>query len=503
MKRYICAIDHGTTSSRAILFDSQGRSVAMHQKEHRMIYPQPGWVELDPAEIWAIVSEVIKETLRKASITYEQIEAIGITNQRETTLAWNKETGESYGNAIVWQDTRTADQVEILNSQQGRDFFPKRTGLPVSAYFSATKIQWLMKNHPHLARDMAAGTALAGTMDSYLLWQLSGGPGKGAHVTDITNASRTLLMGIDSLQWEEELLKIFSIPRQALAEIRPSLPETPFCVTDPAGPFGGALPVTAILGDQQAALFGQACDQPGSCKNTYGTGCFMLMNTGTERIHSTSGLLTTPAYQWGKQPARYALEGSVAVAGALVQWVRDNLGLIKSAPEIDRLAEEVDDSGDVYFVPAFSGLYAPYWRPDARGVITGLTAYAGKAHLARAVLESTAFQTAELLEAMQKDSAIEISSLKVDGGMVASQPLMQFQADILGIPVIRPTLTETTALGAAYAAGLNSGYWDSLQTIHKLWQEDCRWSAAMSADLRGKRLKRWRKAVERSLAWVE
>jgi len=503
METWICAIDHGTTSSRCILFNTRGEALFSSQKEHSMLYPRPGWVEQSPGEIWQIVSYVIQDCLKQAGPGKGKIAAIGITNQRETTLVWDKRTGESYGNALVWQDTRTSRRIEDLKEERGDSFFRERTGLPLSSYFSATKIEWIMGQHPGLAEKMARGEALCGTMDSYLIWQLSGGPSGGCHVTDITNASRTLLMGIESLQWEEELLEIFGIPRSSLPQICPSIPEDPFAMTAPSGPFGQSLPIQAVLGDQQAALFGQACDRPGSCKNTYGTGCFMLMNTGEKPIQSKRGLLCTPAYQWGRQPARYALEGSVAVAGALVQWVRDKLGIIHNAADIDRLAEEVEDSGDVYFVPAFSGLFAPYWRPDARGTITGLTAYAGKAHLARAVLESTAFQSADLLDAMEEDSGLKIEQLKVDGGMVASQPLMQFQADLLDLPVIRPGVSETTALGAAYAAGLNAGIWTSTEEIHRLWQEHERWIPSMSPELRASKRARWNLAVKRSLGWAE
>lgn len=468
-----------------------------------MIYPRPGWVEQDPQKIWEIVSYVIQDCLKQAGSNKGKIAAIGITNQRETTLLWDRKTGKTFGNALVWQDTRTSHRIEELKKEKGDSFFRLRTGLPLSSYFSATKIEWIIGQQPGLKEAMAKGNALCGTMDSYLIWQLSGGPSGGRHVTDITNGSRTLLMGIESLQWEDELLEVFGIPRPSLPKLLPSIPEEPFALTTPSGPFGEAVPILAVLGDQQAALFGQACDRPGSCKNTYGTGCFMLMNTGEIPIQSTRGLLCTPAYQWGNQPARYALEGSVAVAGALVQWVRDKLGMIRSAAEIDRLAEEVEDSGDVYFVPAFSGLFAPYWRPDARGTITGLTAYAGKSHLARAVLESTAFQSADLLDAMEKDSGLKIEQLKVDGGMVASQPLMQFQADLLNIPLLRPKVSETTALGAAYAAGLNAGIWSSTEEIHRLWQEYERWTPSMNRLLRSEKRAKWNRAVERSLGWAE
>lgn len=505
METWICAIDHGTTSSRCILFNTRGEALFSSQKEHLMIYPQPGWVEQDPEEIWELVQEVIRGCLSKAAASASEgrIAAIGITNQRETTLVWDKNTGKSYGNALVWQDTRSSRRIEALKKEKGDAFFRERTGLPLSTYFSASKMEWIIQQHPGLKEKMARGEALCGTMDSYLIWQLSGGPSGGRHVTDITNAGRTQLMGIESLQWEDELLKIFGIPRPSLPEILPSIPEEPFALTEKSGPFGESLPILAVLGDQQAALFGQACDSPGSCKNTYGTGCFMLMNTGEKPVQSTRGLLCTPAYQWGSRPARYALEGSVAVAGALVQWVRDKLGLIQSAAEIDRLAEEVEDCGDVYFVPAFSGLYAPYWRPDARGVISGLTAYAGKAHLARAVLESTAFQSADLLEAMEKDSGLKIEQMKVDGGMVASRPLMQFQSDILDIPLICPEVRETTALGAAYAAGLNAGIWSSTEEIHRLWQEAQRWEPQKDASFRSAKKAKWKKAVKRSLGWLD
>jgi glycerol kinase len=500
---YIAALDQGTTSTRCILFDHGGRPVCARQLEHRQIYPRPGWVEHDPMEIWRRSSEVIAGCLKEAGASAGQIAAAGITNQRETTLIWNPKTGQPYANAVVWQDTRTADLVTALAGTQGVDRFRVRTGLPLATYFSGPKLRWLLDNTPGLRRAAERGEALFGTVDSWLIWWLTGGPGRGRHLTDVSNASRTLLMNLAELEWDEELLRVMDIPRRMLPEIVPSIPGEPYGLSTEDGPFAGAVPVAGALGDQQAALFGQACFQAGSSKNTYGTGCFLLLHTGEQVVRSRCGLISTVAYRFEGHPAAYALEGSIAVAGALVQWLRDNLGLIGSSAEIEALAASVEDSGGLYFVPAFSGLFAPHWRSDARGVLVGLSSYATRAHLARAVLEATAFQTQEIYEAMQADSGLTISSLKVDGGMVVNDLLMQFQADLLGIPVIRPRITETTALGAAYAAGLAVGFWDSPEELSRLWQEQRRWEPRMSLAERERRCRLWRKAVSRSLDWVE
>jgi glycerol kinase len=503
MKNYIAALDQGTTSSRCILFDGSGRMVASHQLEHRQIYPQPGWVEHDPREIWQRCDEVIRGALKKAGASGDQVAAVGITNQRETTVVWNPKTGDAYGNAIVWQDMRTSPRVEKLIAAGGKDQLREKTGLPLAAYFSGTKMEWILDNRSGVREAAAKGEAVFGTIDSYVSWWLSGGPEGGVHITDPTNASRTLLMNIADLTWDDDLLKLFGIPRTMLPEIKPSLPAEPYGVTRKDGPFGAEVPIAGILGDQQAALFGQACFDSGESKNTYGTGCFLLMNTGEELVHSSHGLITTVAYHTGGQKPRYALEGSVAIAGSLVQWMRDNLGLIRNSSEIEELANSVEDSGDVYFVPAFSGLYAPHWRSDARGIIAGLTGYATAGHLARAVLESTAFQTREIVDAMVSDSGLEIRDLRVDGGMVVNETLMQFQSDILNIPVIRPEFTETTALGATYAAGLATGFWADRRELINHWKEDCRWTPAMAQVDRDHRLKYWAKALERSKGWVE
>lgn len=502
MKKYIVALDQGTTSTRCILFDIQGQVAASHQLEHKQIFPEPGWVEHDPAEIWQRTQDVIAACLRKLGVGGADIAAVGITNQRETAVLWDPRTGEPFGNAIVWQDMRTSGRIDRLIAEQGKDCLREKTGLPLAAYFSASKLEWILENRPGAAEAALRGEALFGTMDSYLCWQLSGGPQGGVHITDSTNASRTLLMDISSRSWDPELLKLFSIPEQILPEIHPSLPARPYGYTDKRGPFGAEIPIAGILGDQQAALFGQTCFDAGESKNTYGTGCFLLMNTGTELVQSGHGLISTVAYQMGDEPAHYALEGSVAIAGSLVQWLRDNLGIIKTSAEIEALALSVKDSGDVYFVPAFSGLYAPHWRSDARGVITGLTGFATAGHLARAALEATAFQSLEIVEAMSSDSGSELKDMRVDGGMVVNEILMQFQADVSGIPIIRPKITETTALGAAYAAGLAVGFWEDRNSLRKYWHEDKRWNPEMSGADRAARIRQWQKALERAKHWV-
>ena len=495
---FVGAIDQGTTSTRFFLFDRSGHPVASHQIEHQQIFPRPGWVEHDPAEIWNHTDRVIRATMAQANISGEEIAAIGVTNQRETVVVWDRRTGRPICNAIVWQDTRTDEIVLKLSSEGGIDRFRERTGLPLATYFSGPKIRWLIDNNSDVSAAVEGGYASFGTVDSWILMNLTG-----VYATDVTNASRTLLMDIASLDWSEEMLEILKIPRDSLPPIRPSLDSSGFGATKSDGPFGASVPVHGILGDQHAALFGQACFQPGSSKNTYGTGCFLLLNTGDECIRSKSGLITTVAYQHDSEPVVYALEGSIAVAGALVQWLRDSLAIIERSADIEILASQVPDSGGVYFVPAFSGLFAPHWKSDARGVVTGLTSFANGAHLARAVLESTAFQTFDIVEAMERDLGTKIGSLKVDGGMVGNEILMQFQADILNVPVVRPKIAETTALGAAYAAGLASGFWESYSEIEEHWIEEKRWLPEMNETDRTARKRLWQKAIERSYGWTD
>jgi len=496
MSRYVAAIDQGTTSTRCILFDHSGGPISVAQREHRQSYPRAGWVEHDPEEIWARAQQVFAEALGRARARPGDIVALGVTNQRETVLLWDRRTGKPLHPAIVWQDTRTAAACGSLAGEAGPDRFRHKTGLPIASYFSGPKLQWLLDSIPAARARAERGELLAGTIDSWLIWNLTGGPAGGRHVTDISNASRTLLMNLATLDWDEELLLAMDVPRGLLAEILPS--------NEVYGPGVGAfagIPIASDLGDQQAALFGQTCFQRGMAKNTYGTGCFLLLNTGEEIRPSQHGLLTTAAWQLvGSHPV-YALEGSVAIAGALVQWLRDQLGLIGSAAEIETLAGSVDDNGGVVIVPAFSGLFAPYWRSDTRGAIFGLTAYAGKGHLARAALEATAFQTHDVLEAMRRDTGIELTELRVDGGMVVNEILMQFQADILNVPVVRPAVTETTALGAAYAAGLAVGFWSGLDELDALWQRDRHWLPRMKAEVRGALCANWRKAVTGTFGW--
>jgi glycerol kinase len=492
MRRYILAIDQGTTSTRCILFDAQGMPVAMAQQEHRQIYPRPGWVEHDALEIWENTEGVVRQALAKAGARPAEILAIGITNQRETTVIWERETGRPIYNAIVWQDTRTDALCAELAQEGGQDRFRPQTGLPLATYFSGPKIAWLLEHIPGARARAERGELLFGNIDTWLIWNLCG-----EHVTDVTNASRTLLMNLHTLDWDDHILSVLGIPRAMLPRIRPSV--------EIYGTARGVLegvPVAGDLGDQQAALFGQTCFAPGEAKNTYGTGCFMLLNTGETPIPSQAGLLTTLAYQIAGQPAVYALEGSIAISGALVQWLRDNLGLISKSAEIEALARSVEDNGGIYFVPAFSGLFAPYWRSDARGVIVGLTRYVNKGHLARAALEATAYQTREVLEAMEADSGVKLSVLKVDGGMVVNELLMQFQADMLGVPVVRPKVIETTALGAAYAAGLATGFWRDLESLRQQWQVDRRWQPQMDAERREQLYAGWKKAVTRTFDWV-
>ncbi len=497
-KRYVGAIDQGTTSSRFILFDREGKPVVSHQLEHRQIYPKPGWVEHDAMEIWEKTCETIEKALKQGNILPESIAGIGITNQRETTVVWNPKTGKPYGNALVWQDTRTSGIIGELAKSGGIDRFRAKTGLPLATYFSAPKLKWLLSERPEIAEAAGRGEAVFGTIDSWLIWNLTH-----RHVTDATNASRTMLMDVHTLDWDESLLEAFGVPRTMLPEIAASVPEEPYGFTLADGPFGAGVPVCGCLGDQQAALFGQTCYNQGDSKNTYGTGCFMLLNTGEAAVDSRHGLVTTVGYRIGSAKPVYALEGSVAITGALVQWVRDNLGMIEKSSDIETLARSVEDSGGVYIVPAFSGLYAPYWKPEARGVIAGLTRYVNKAHIARAVLEATAFQTWEIFDAMKQDSGISINFLKADGGMIVNELLMQFQADILDIPVIRPKFAETTALGAAYAAGLSSGFWKDTGELAEHWAEDKRWTPAMPAAERERRFRFWLKAVERTFDWAE
>jgi len=503
MPSIIAAIDQGTTSTRCILFDSAGRPCGQAQQEHRQIYPQPGWVEHDPMEIWDTTQAVIRAALAAADVAPGSLSAVGVTNQRETTLLWNRHTGQPYHHAIVWQDTRTRDLCDALAAGEGPDRFRALTGLPLATYFAGPKLRWLLDHVPGARADAERGDALFGTVDSWLVWQLTGGPEGGIHVTDVTNASRTLLMNLHTLDWDDGLLAALDVPRAVLPRILPSGHPTAYGVTRPDGPFGTVVPVCGVLGDQQAALVGQACLSPGEAKNTYGTGCFMLLNTGTQPVASQSGLLTTVAYQFGDQPAVYALEGSIAVAGALVQWLRDNLGIITRSEEVEALARTVDDNGGVYIVPAFSGLFAPYWRSDARGIIVGLTRFANKGHLARAALEATAFQTREVLDAMRRDSGVELKVLKVDGGMVVNELLMQFQADILGVPVVRARVAETTALGAAYTAGLAAGVWASPDDLRQQWIAGRTWQPAMPAPARERLMATWRKAVERTYGWLD
>lgn len=490
---FVGAIDQGTTSTRFAIVDHDGEFVAMAQKEHAQLMLRPGWVEHDATEVWRNTEEVISTALADAGIAGSDLAAVGITNQRETTAAWDAATGEPVAPAIVWQDTRTDQLCRDLGGDEGADRFRAKTGLPLATYFSAPKLRWLLDNVEGLKDRAGAGGIRAGTMDSWVIWNLTGD-----HVTDVTNASRTMLMDLETLQWDEELLAAFGIPNSVLARIVPSVG----MIGRARGVLQG-VPVAGILGDQQAAMFGQACFNPGDAKNTYGTGCFMLLNTGARPVASTGGLLTTVAYQIATGKPRYALEGSVAIAGSGVQWLRDQMRLIKSTADIEPLAASVDDNGDVYFVPAFSGLFAPYWRSDARGVIAGLTRYSEAGHLARAVLEAVAYQSRDVLEAMEADAGIDMTELKVDGGMVINDLLMQFQADILDVDVVRPKIVETTVLGAAYAAGLATGFWSGIDELRSHWVEDRRYVPAMAAERRGGLYTSWKKAVDKSLNWVE
>ena len=520
MPRYVAAIDQGTTSTRCILFDHAGNVVAVHQKEHQQIYPKPGWVEHDPLEVWRNTQEVVSGAIAKITNPQlpisQEIAAIGVTNQRETAVVWEKATGKPVYNAIVWQDTRTDAICNELAAGHGQDRFRSKTGLPLATYFSGPKIKWILDNVEGARAKAEKGELLFGNMDTWIIWNLTG-----AHVTDVTNASRTLLMDLATLDWDDEILSVMGIPRAMLPEIRSSSEIYGHTSLDEIGGRAGGgvsireerystaavsrpqgIPVSGDLGDQQAALFGQTCYAPGEAKNTYGTGCFMLMNTGETPVPSKSGLLTTLGYKIGGQKAVYALEGSIAITGALVQWLRDNLGLIEKSSDVEALARSVEDNGGVYFVPAFSGLFAPYWRSDARGVIAGLTRYVNKGHIARAALEATAFQTREVLDAMEKDSGVQLTALKVDGGMVFDELLMQFQSDILNVPVVRPKVAETTALGAAYAAGLAVGFWGNFDELRANWGRDKEWQPQMDAARRESLYANWKKAVTRTFDWI-
>ena len=501
MAEYVLAIDQGTTSSRAIIFNHAGTIVETGQLEHEQIFPQAGWVEHDAEEIWTNTREVTGIVLARANLTFGDIVAVGITNQRETAVVWDKTTGKPVYNAIVWQDTRTAKIAEDLGALGGgADRYKDRVGLPLATYFSGPKIKWILDNVEGARAKAEKGDLLFGNTDSWVLWNMTGGVDGGVHVTEPTNASRTMLMNLDTLTWNEEIAAEMTIPMSMLPEIRSS---SEVYGKGRVGGFVPGVPIAGILGDQQAATFGQACFEVGNAKNTYGTGNFMLLNTGTVPIPSKNGLLTTVCYKIGDQPTVYALEGSIAVSGSLVQWLRDNLGMINSAPEIEELAATVEDNGGAYFVPAFSGLFAPHWRSDARGALVGLTRYVNKGHIARAVLEATAFQTREVLDAMNADSGVDLTELKVDGGMVGNETLMQFQADILGVPVIRPQVAETTALGAAYAAGIAIGFWSGEQDVIDNWAEDKRWEPSMDEGERAREYRLWKKAVTKTLDWVD
>ncbi len=501
---FIASIDQGTTSTRCILFDHQSNPVAAAQREHEQILPRPGWVEHDPIEIWHCTQEVVAEAIRSAKVKSGDIAAIGIANQRETTIVWDRTTGMPLCNAIVWQDTRTKDICETLAAERsGQNSFVERVGLPLATYFSGPKLRWILDNVPAARQSARSGRALFGTIDTWLIWNLTGGVRGGAHVTDATNASRTMLMNLRTLAWDQIMLNAIGVPAEMLPKIVPSSDPAGWGTTAPDGPFADAIPICGDLGDQQAAMVGQTCFEPGESKNTYGTGCFMLLHTGTAPVFSQAGLLPTIAYKFADAPAAYALEGSVAVAGALVQWLRDNLGLIRTSGEIESLAASVSDNGGVFIVPAFSGLFAPYWRSDARGVIVGLTRQSNRGHIARAALEATAFQTRDVVQAMIADSGVKLTRLKVDGGMCVNDLLMQFQADLLDAEVVRPRITETTALGAAYAAGLAVGFWKDLHELRQSWRQEKMWHPTMSDADRIRLCGCWSRAVERSLGWVQ
>jgi glycerol kinase len=500
IKKYVGAVDQGTTSTRFVIFNRKGEMIAMDQVEHKQIYPKPDWVEHNPEEIKNNAFKVIKEAIKKAGIQPDELAAIGVTNQRETTVVWDRQTGKPFYNAIVWQDTRTDEICKRLAVDGDMGCFREKVGLPLATYFSGPKIKWILDNVDGVKAAAEKGTAIFGNMDTWIIWWLTGGPEGGVHITDVTNASRTMLMDLKRLEWDPEMLKHMGIPEKMLPEIKSSSEIYGHTAIDNV--LDAKIPVSGDLGDQQAALFGQACFEQGEAKNTYGTGCFLLMNLGETVVHSTHGLLTTVAYRIGDRPAVYALEGSIAIAGSLVQWVRDNMGLIQNSPDIEALARTVSDNGGIYFVPAFSGLFAPHWRSDARGLIIGMTHYVNKGHIARAVLEACAFQTKEIFDAMEKDSGVSLKSLKVDGGMVKNELLMQFQADILNIPVIRPNIIETTVLGAAYAAGLAVGFWKEEKELKANWSKDKEWEAKMGEEERVRLYKGWKKAVKRTFDWV-
>ncbi|WP_432935941.1 glycerol kinase GlpK [Kribbella sp. CA-253562] len=503
MADFVGAVDQGTTSTRFMIFDHSGNEVGKHQLEHSQILPQAGWVEHNPVEIWERTSSVIRTALNQNNLQASDLAALGITNQRETAVVWNRRTGRPYYNAIVWQDTRTDRIASALEREGKGDVIRQKAGLPPATYFSAGKVQWILENVDGVREAAEAGDAVFGNTDTWLLWHLTGGVDGGVHVTDVTNASRTMLMNLETLDWDDELISFFNIPRQMLPEIRPSSDPNKYGETLANGPLGGVVPLTGDLGDQQAATVGQVCFNPGEAKNTYGTGNFMLLNTGTELVRSKAGLLSTMAYQFGDEAPVYALEGSIAVTGSAVQWLRDQLGIISGASETETLARQVADNGGVYFVPAFSGLFAPYWRSDARGAIVGLSRFNTNAHLARATLEAICYQSKDVADAMEKDSGVKLEVLKVDGGVTANELCMQMQADILGVPVSKPVVAETTALGAAYAAGLAVGFWNNTDELVQNWNEDKRWTPEWNDQQRADGYKGWEKAVQRTLDWVD
>ncbi|MBL3669271.1 glycerol kinase GlpK [Streptomyces sp. M2CJ-2] len=503
MPEFVGAVDQGTTSSRFMIFDHDGNEVAKHQLEHRQILPRPGWVEHDPVEIWERTNTVIQNALRAGNLSATDLKAIGITNQRETTVVWDPRTGRPYYNAIVWQDTRTDGIAAALEREGHGEVIRHKAGLPPATYFSGGKIKWLLENVDGLREAAEAGHALFGNTDAWVLWNLTGGPNGGVHATDVTNASRTMLMNLETLDWDDELLGVFGVPRAMLPAINPSAHPEAYGQARTSRPLSAPVPITGVLGDQQAATVGQVCFSPGEAKNTYGTGNFLVLNTGTELVRSQHGLLTTVAYQFAGSPAVYALEGSIAVTGAAVQWLRDQLKIITSAPESERLARSVEDNGGMYFVPAFSGLFAPYWRSDARGAMVGLARYNTGGHIARATLEAICYQSRDVVDAMEQDSGVHLDVLKVDGGVTANDLCMQIQADVLGVPVSRPVVAETTALGAAYAAGLATGFWRDTDELRSHWQESKRWSPAWSEEQRQDGYRDWKRAVERTLDWVK
>ena len=503
MAEFVAAIDQGTTSTRCMIFDHDGAEVGRHQLEHEQILPRAGWVEHNPVEIWERTAAVVQSALNNTKLAASDLAALGITNQRETSLVWNRKTGRPYHNAIVWQDTRTDRIAAALDRDERGAIIRRKAGLPPATYFSGGKLQWILENVEGVRADAEKGDALFGTPDSWVTWQLTGGTRGGVHVTDVTNASRTMLMNLETLDWDDELLSFFSIPRQMLPEIKPSSTTQPYGMTTPTGPLAGEVPLTGILGDQQAAMVGQVCLSAGEAKNTYGTGNFLLLNTGEKIVRSDNGLLTTVCYQFGDAKPVYALEGSIAVTGSAVQWLRDQLGIISGAAQSESLARQVPDNGGVYFVPAFSGLFAPYWRSDARGAIVGLSRFNTNAHVARATLEAICYQSRDVMDAMEADSGVHLEVLKVDGGITANSLCMQIQADVLGVDVVKPVVAETTALGAAYAAGLGVGFWGSPDELRANWQEDRRWTPQWSAEQRASGYAGWRKAVERTLNWVD